>query len=192
MTDRAWRLLGLWCAGLLLGLTPAVRQPNRAGTPPDSVPARFGWGRAATSANLAAFDGAIRPNGRGLPTGSSTATAGRRLYAARCAACHGGQGEGGPGGALRPPEGAARRDKTIGTYWPYATTMFDYIRRAMPQNAPGTLTDSEVYALTAYLLHLNKLVDSSAVLDARTLPKIDMPARRRFVPDDRRGGPEIR
>ncbi len=85
-----------------------------------------------------------------------------------------------------------RPDKTIGTYWPYATTVFDYIRRAMPFNEPGSLTDEEVYHLTAYLLHANGIIDEKATITAQTLPKVVMPAQKLFIPDDRRGGPEIR
>lgn len=83
-------------------------------------------------------------------------------------------------------------ERTIGNYWPYATTLYDYIRRAMPQGAPGTLSSEDVYSLTAYLLFLNRVVPEDTVMDAQTLPKIVMPARDRFVPDDRRGGPEVR
>ena len=106
--------------------------------------------------------------------------------AARCAHCHGENGRGGP---ADPLTGEATSG---GAYWPYATTLFDYTRRAMPLERPGSLTDDEVYALTAYLLHLNGLWSEDRALDRTSLPRIVMPARDRFVPDDRRGGAEIR
>jgi cytochrome c len=88
--------------------------------------------------------------------------------------------------------GDTGKAKTIGNYWPYATTLFDYIRRAMPYNAPGSLSANEVYGLTAYLLNANKIIDSGSVMNTATLPRIIMPARKYFIPDDRRGGPEVR
>ncbi|MEZ0611403.1 c-type cytochrome [Fibrella sp. WM1] len=159
----------------------------------DSLPARFGFGKPASSTHIAQLSTAIRPDGQGLPAGSGTATTGATLFAAKCAACHGPGGVGGPNGSLVTTNSTAgkRPEKTIGNYWPYATTVFDYIRRAMPFNQPGSLTDKEVYALTAYLLHANGLIDEKTELNARTLPTVTMPAQPRFVPDDRRGGPEI-
>ena len=114
-------------------------------------------------------------------------------YAARCAACHGKTGKEGPNDALvgRLPGDAfpfasdPRAPKTIGSYWPYATTVFDYIRRAMPPDKPGSLRDDEVYGLTAYLLSLNELIPADAVIDAASLPKVKMPAHDHFVPDTR-------
>jgi cytochrome c len=88
--------------------------------------------------------------------------------------------------------GDTTKAKTIGNYWPYATTLFDYVRRAMPYNAPGSLTANEVYDLTAFLLYANKIIDSAKLVDARSLPAIVMPARQFFVTDDRKGGPEVR
>ena len=168
-------------------------------TLPQALPDRFGFGKPATAAQVAAQDIDVRPDGAGLPAGSGTAATGALLFATTCAACHGAGGTGGPNGALivtsapsgKQPEkpNAAR---VIGNYWPYATTVFDYIRRAMPFNAPGSLTNNEVYALTAYLLTANKLLDEQAVLNAQTLPKVIMPAQKLFVPDDRKGGPEVR
>ncbi|HEX8528973.1 MAG TPA: cytochrome c [Cytophagales bacterium] len=154
-------------------------------------PLRFGLGRPATAAEIGRLDLDVRPDGTGLPAGSGTVPAGKAVYAARCAACHGTTGVEGPHNRLVARADQAK-EKTIGNYWPYATTLFDYIRRAMPYNAPGSLTDEEVYAVTAFLLRANGLIDSTAVLDARTLPVVAMPARSRFVPDDRRGGPEVR
>jgi cytochrome c len=154
-------------------------------------PIRFEIGRPATAAEISWLDHDVRPDGTGLPAGSGTVAAGKAVYAAKCAACHGTTGVEGPHNRL-VAQADNKREKTIGNYWPYATTLFDYIRRAMPYNAPGSLTDEEVYAVTAFLLRANGLIDSAAVLDARTLPAVAMPARPRFVPDDRRGGPEVR
>jgi cytochrome c len=160
-------------------------------------PARFGIGRAATPAEIAAWDIDVRPDGAGRPPGSATSADGAPIYAARCASCHGKTGKEGPNDRLvgRLPNDAfpfgrdASAQHTIGNYWPYATTVFDYIRRAMPSDAPGSLKDSEVYALTAYLLYLNDLIPADAIIDRTSLPKVKMPARDRFVPDPR-GGPK--
>ncbi|CCH00000.1 cytochrome c, class I [Fibrella aestuarina BUZ 2] len=158
-----------------------------------NVPDRFGFGKPASPAQIARLDIDVRPDGVGLPAGSGTSAQGAVLFAAKCAACHGPGGVGGPNGSLVTTNSTAgkRPEKTIGNYWPYATTVFDYIRRAMPFNQPGSLTDKEVYALTAYLLHANGLIDEKTELDARLLPTVKMPAQPRFVPDDRRGGPDI-
>lgn len=194
MTNSVWLsatlTLGLWCWTTPL---PQPGQPVQVRSVPDSLPTRFGFGKPASSTHIAQLSTAIRPDGQGLPAGSGTATTGATLFAAKCAACHGSGGTGGTGGALvdTPPAPGKRASKTIGTYWPYATTVFDYIRRAMPFNQPGSLTDKEVYALTAYLLHANGLLDEKTELNARTLPAVRMPAQPRFVPDDRQGGPDI-
>ena len=161
-------------------------------------PATFGIGRPATPAEIAALDIDVRPDGAGLPPGHGTSAEGEKTYAARCAACHGKTGKEGPSDVLvgREPRDAMAfaRDpqarRTIGNYWPYATTVFDYIRRAMPPTAPGSLSDHEVYALTAHLLALNELIPTDAVVDAASLPKVKMPARDHFVPDPR-GGPKV-
>lgn len=207
-------------ATLLIGLcswvTPLHRpisSVERATIQPDSLPGgwprRFGFGKAAPPEQIARLDQDVRPDGLGLPAGSGTATEGAVLFAAKCAACHGVGGIGGPNGSLvvTTPQPGKRTEKVIGNYWPYATTVFDYIRRAMPFNDPGSLTDEEVYALTAYLLTANKLLDEKAVglnrsgepaappslrLDAKNLPTVVMPAQKLFVPDDRTGGPTIR
>jgi mono/diheme cytochrome c family protein len=160
-------------------------------------PARLGIGRPATPEEIAARDVDVRPDGAGLPPGRGTAADGAPIYAARCAACHGRTGREGPNDRLvgRVPNDAFpfARDpsipRTIGNYWPYATTVFDYIRRAMPPDAPGSLNADEIYGLVAYLLNLNELIAADAVMDATTLPKVVMPARDRFVPDPR-GGPQ--
>jgi cytochrome c len=132
------------------------------------------------------------PHGAGLPAGMGSARRGRTVYELKCASCHGKNGSEGPFVPLVGVMGDTGRAKTIGNYWPYSTTIFDYIRRAMPYNKPGSLTNDEVYALTAFLLYKNRVIDSAFVVTAITLPKITMPARKFFVGDDRRGGPEVR
>jgi mono/diheme cytochrome c family protein len=178
------------CASLMLLSIAAVGGQQKAPTPP---PSSFGIGRLATPEEIAARDIDIGPDGAGLPPGRGTAAEGAAIYAARCASCHGKTGTEGPndilvgrvngGGFPFSREPAIPR--TIGNYWPYATTVFDYIRRAMPPNAPGSLTDNEVYALVAHLLAWNGLATADAVIDAQSLPKVRMPARDRFVPDAR-------
>jgi mono/diheme cytochrome c family protein len=159
-------------------------------------PARFDFGRVATDQEIAAIDIDIRPDGKGLPVGEGNPTIGRKIYIAKCSACHGATGIEGPNDRLvigvDTSSAQRRRVKAIGNYWPYATTVFDYVRRAMPFNEPGSLTDEEVYSLTAYLLHANGLIDSNKVLDAKTLPEVHMPAKKYFVPDDREDGAVIR
>jgi len=160
----------------------------------------LGAGRTASPTEIAAVDHDVRPDGRGLPPGGATAADGQPVYEMRCAGCHGKSGTEGPADRLagRQPADAfpfaeqPRERRTVGSYWPYATTLFDYIRRAMPPDTAGSLDDHEVYALTAYVLSLNGIVNRDERLDATTLPAVEMPARRRFVPDDRRGGPEVR
>jgi cytochrome c len=176
------------------------KDPGRAAS--ERLPARFEFGRQATQAEIGAWDIDVMPDGRGLPPGRGTVAEGAALYAAQCAACHGPDGKGGQYDTLvgrEPAEGfpfgkdtALLGKRTIGNYWPYATTLYDYISRAMPQAVPGSLAPDEVYSLVAYLLFLNGIVPKDAVMTAETLPKVEMPARRRFVQDNRRGGAEIR
>jgi S-disulfanyl-L-cysteine oxidoreductase SoxD len=155
-------------------------------------PATFGFGRTATQKEIDAWDISIRPDGKGLPAGSGNAATGSAIYQVKCAACHGKTGMEGPYARLVAPMDDTTKTKAIGNYWPYATTLFDYTRRAMPYNAPGSLSADEVYSITAFLLHVNKIIDSNTVITAESLPKVIMPARTLFVPDDRKGGPEIR
>lgn len=166
---------------------------------PVKWPASFGFGQLAKPQEIAVLDIDVRPDGQGLPPGLGTVVAGKTIYASKCAACHGKTGIEGPNNRLVEPvlENKASgtgtgKEKTIGNYWPYATTLFDYIRRAMPFNAPGSLTNEEVYALTAFLLHANKIISAETIINAQTLPNIIMPAQKHFVIDDRRGGPEVR
>ena len=162
---------------------------------PDDHPERFGFGREASAAEIEAWDIDVMPDGAGLPPGEGSVEDGKAIYQQKCMVCHGASGKEGPNDQLagRLPgdvftmheDITTRRFKAVGSYWPYSTTLFDYIRRAMPQPAPGSLTDEEVYALTAYILHLNDLVGADEVMNAVTLPAVNMPARNLFVPDDR-------
>ncbi|MBT4159980.1 MAG: cytochrome c [Gammaproteobacteria bacterium] len=152
---------------------------------------RYDLGHEATSEDIANIDIDVMPDGRGLPPGEGTVTNGEAVYQQQCAACHGVSGEGGPNDALvSTPANAGK--KTIGSHWPYATTVFDYIRRSMPYDRPGSLSDNDVYALTSYLLYRNQLIARDVTLDADSLHRIEMPARALFVPDDRKGGMPIK
>src|SRR5262249_28535373 len=137
-----------------------------------------------TPAEIAPWNITVMPDGTGLPGGSGTAAQGAAIYAQKCAACHGENGRGGGPSALLiggPPRGSLDGGKTIPNFWPYATTLFDFIRRAMPYQAPGSLTAQEVYALTAYLLAGNRLIGETDVIDAQTLPKVKMPNADNFI-----------
>lgn len=160
----------------------------------EQPPERFGFGASADSSRIVAWDVDVRPDGAGLPPGRGTVEEGARVYQQHCAACHGPTGTEGRGGRLvgREPWEDFPASRTVGNYWPYATTLYDYIVRAMPLTAPGTLTADQTYAVIAYLLHLNEIVPADAVMDATTLAAVQMPARNRFVPDDRTGGPVVR
>lgn len=169
--------------------------------PTPTLPRRFGGiGRPASNAEVQAWDSDVNPEGVGLPAGSGTHARGATVYAQQCAVCHGVKGEGiapNPGLVGPEPRDFSFADnpshaRTIGNYWPYATTLWDYINRAMPFNAPGTLSADDVYALTAFLLVENGIVERSAVMNRRTLPQVRMPARDRFVRDDRSGGSSFR
>ena len=140
-------------------------------------------GKPLTPAEIAAWDINILPDGSGLPPGGGTPAEGARVYAAKCAMCHGESGKGGPNAKLigREPIKDMESEKTIANFWPYATTLFDYIRRAMPWRQPRSLTNDEVYALTAYILSLNKLIGESDAMNAQTLPKVRMPNRDGFI-----------
>ena len=141
-------------------------------------------GMPATHGELAAWDIHILPDGTGLPKGSGTSAQGAAIYAQKCAHCHGEQAKGGVNAALvgAPPIKSIDSPKTIANFWPYSTTIFDFIRRAMPWQQPRSLTDDEVYALTAYILAQNKLIGDKDVMNAQTLPKVRMPNRDNFIP----------
>jgi cytochrome c len=153
-----------------------------------SAQSPYGIGRTASPAEIAGWNIDIGPDGRGLPSGSGSADHGREVYQTQCAACHGDQGQGGVGDRLVGGQGTLATSKpirTVGSYWPYAPPLFDYIHRAMPQNAPGSLSNEDVYAVSAYILHLNGLLPADAVLDAKAMTAIQMPNRKMFVDDAR-------
>ncbi len=157
-------------AATLLATAYAQEGPNLGETPSAEL--------------IAAWDISVAPDGAGLPAGSGTAIAGAPVYGLKCLVCHGQEGEGllndrlvGGHGTIGGPAAT----KTVGSYWPYATTIFDYIRRAMPYLTPQTLTDDEAYALTAYLLYLNGIIEDDEVMNAETLPEVEMPNRENFV-----------
>ena len=128
----------------------------------------------------------VFPDGAGLPSGSGSVEEGATLYAARCASCHGAKGEGVLADRLVGGRGTlddASPVRTVGSFWPYATTLFDYVRRSMPYEAPKSLTGDEVYAVTAYLLFLNQIIDEDTVMDSASLPGVEMPNRYGFSSD---------
>jgi S-disulfanyl-L-cysteine oxidoreductase SoxD len=146
----------------------------------------FDFGRPASSNEIKLWDIDVRPDGKGLPDGSGTVAHGKEVFAENCAACHGENGEGGIKDRLVGGQGTLVSDKpikTVGSFWPYATTFFDYIHRAMPYQAPGSLSVDDFYALTAYILSLNGILPPDGKLDKETLPKVKMPNRDGFIPD---------
>jgi cytochrome c len=153
--------------------------------------ARYGFGATASRAELDRFVAAM-PDGRGLPSGSGSVEQGKAVYERQCASCHGTNLEGGIGDRLIGGRGSLVNNdptkapvKTVESYWPYATTIFDYVKRAMPFNAPGSLSNDDVYAVTAYILSEAKIVASGTVLDAKSLAEVKMPNRDGFIPDPR-------
>jgi cytochrome c len=190
-----YRVLGLVVAAAAIAALGCKVEP-RNDYLGDKNPRAFGLGHAVDSQRLAAEDIDVSPDGTGLPPGSGTATAGAAVYASACASCHGAKGEG-MGAEYPQLLGGPKGDvdfstdyhipRTIGNYWPYATSLFDYIRRAMPLTAPRTLTADQTYAVTAYLLSRDGVIPANMVLDAKTLPTVKMPALSRFVRDNRAG-----
>jgi len=156
----------------------------------------LGIGRVATPDEIRKIDIDVMPDGRGLPDGKGTVAEGAKIYAAKCQSCHGANGIGGSAERLVDRESGKNWDfatnaklvKTVGNYWPYATTLYDYTNRAMPFMQPGTLTPDETYSLVAYILALNKIVPEDAEMNRTTLPAVKMPSRDRFVIDNRKGG----
>jgi cytochrome c len=148
----------------------------------------YGVGRPPTAEEVQAWDLTIPPDGQGLPPGSGGAALGKPIYVERCASCHGETGEGPKYERLVGGYGTLATDKpirSIGRFWQYATTLWSYIRRAQPFDEPGSLTADQVYAVTAYLLHLNGIIGEQEVMDAKSLPLVQMPNRDGFVPDPR-------
>jgi S-disulfanyl-L-cysteine oxidoreductase SoxD len=141
-------------------------------------------GQPATAAQIVGWDISVGPDGIGLPPGSGTPAVGAVVYEQKCQACHGAKGAGQPNDRLVGGQGTLASKtpvRTIGSYWPHATTVFDYVRRAMPYIQPQSLTDDEVYAVTAYLLNLNGIIGDAEEMNARTLPKVRMPNRDNFI-----------
>ena len=154
---------------------------------------KYGVRQPATAEQIRNLGASIAPDGSGLPEGSGTVAAGRDVFAAWCSSCHGDKGDGGVGPPLVGGQctlGTAKPLKTVGSYWPYATTVWDYINRAMPFNQPGLLKPSEVYAVVAYILNLNGIIGETQVMDAKSLPKVKMPNRDGFVQDPRPDVPQ--
>ena len=148
----------------------------------------YGIGRPATSAEIGGWNIDIDRYGNNLPPGSGSVSHGHEVFDQQCATCHGANGEGGVGDRLVGGQGTlatAKPIRTVGSFWPYAPTLFDYIRRAMPQNAPQSLSNDDVYAVSAYILNLNGLLPADAPLDAKALSAIKMPNRDKFVGDPR-------
>ena len=140
-------------------------------------------GKPISEADISGWDINVLPDGTGLPPGSGTPAEGARIYAAKCAGCHGQEGKGGSNAKLvgGEPVKSIDADKTIANFWPYSTTVFDYIRRTMPFRQPRSLSNDEVYALTAYILSLNRIIGSNDTMNAQTLPKVRMPNRDGFI-----------
>jgi len=191
---RRHRKLGVIGVGMIAIIIAISYSAAFAQSKPQQRP--LGIGRAATADEIKKIDIDVMPDGRGLPDGKGTAAEGAKVYAAKCASCHGATGQGGSADRLVDRESGKNWDfatnpklvKTVGNYWPYATTLYDYTQRAMPFMQPGTLTPDETYSLVAYILALNKIVPEDAVMSRTTLPAVKMPSRDRFVPDNRKGG----
>lgn len=195
MSARRTRIAGA-LALVAIGALAACRLDARDDAVGEKNPTRFGLGHTPTAAEIAAVDLDVSPNGAGLPAGSGTPEDGAKIFASTCSVCHGANGEGRPPAypqLLGGPKGNidfssdARIPRTIGNYWPYATTVFGYIRRAMPLTAPGSLAPDQIYAVTAYLLNREGIIPAGTRLDAKSLAAIQMPARAHFVRDDRTG-----
>jgi S-disulfanyl-L-cysteine oxidoreductase SoxD len=178
--SRIFPTLGVGVFGLALCLAASAASADGPGL-----------GKPLTEADIAAWDISIEPNGRGLPPGAGTPAQGAHIYVEKCAACHGPEGKAGVTGVTAAPlpplvggdpiTDISAATKRIANFWPYPTTVFDYIRRAMPWQQPSTLTNDEVYALTAYILALNKLIGDNDTMNAETLPKVKMPNRDGFI-----------
>ena len=169
----------VWLAACIGAVVAAV-------TAPASVLAQQGpgLGQPISPADIAPWDINVQPDGQGLPPGSGKAKAGEAIYVEKCQSCHGADGAGQPADRLVGGQGTLDKldqVRTVGSYWPYATTIFDYVRRAMPFNTPETLTNDDAYALTAYLLYKNGIIKQNTEINARTLPRVRMPNRDGFI-----------
>lgn len=199
---RPGALLGVAALGAMLAAAACAGRDDRSARASAMPPSEsLGLGRPASAEQIAAVDLDVNPAGVGLPPGQGTAVTGTTVYLTRCASCHGMKGEGVPPspplvgrvpGDGFPFGADARAVRTVGNYWPYATTLYDYIRRAMPIDSPGSLEPNEIYGVVAFILAENGIIRRDEMMDAATLPKVTMPARDRFVVDDRRGGREVR
>src|SRR3984893_18733852 len=174
MFTRSGAIMAVWPAFGLVARSASSAGPN--------------LGRPIDAAEIAAWDISIQPDGTGLPPGGGKAADGARIYADKCAQCHGPDGKGGVAGVFTVPliggdpiTDISAATKRIANFWPYSTTLFDYTRRAMPWQQPMTLTNDEVYCLTAYILGLNKLIGENDTINAQTLPKVRMPNRDGFL-----------
>ena len=169
----------MWMRSFLLTATAAVAVAQSP---------KYGVGKAAPPEVLKNWDISVLPDGTGLPAGSGTAKQGADIFASKCAKCHGQNGQGADEGPLAGGKGSLATPKplkTVGSYWPYATTVFDYVNRAMPFKDPGSLTSDQVYAVVAHVLRLNGIAGENDVMDAKSLPKVMMPNRDGFIRDPR-------
>lgn len=174
---------------IALSTVPGLAQQNVSAQEGEN---RFGFGEEASQELIDEWAIAIPPDGEHLPPGGATAEQGEEVYNQQCASCHGEdlQGIEATGGAAliggrETLSSGTSAEKTVESYWPYATTVFDYVRRAMPFTSPGSLTDEEVYAVTAYILHRGDIISRDERMDAESLPKVEMPNKDGFVPDPR-------
>jgi len=153
-----------------------------------AVAQTYGVGRKPSEEDIRALGVTVGPDGTGLPEGSGTAADGKAVFAQKCARCHGEKAQGDIGPVLVGGRGTlatAKPVKTVGSFWSHSTSVWNYVKRAMPFDQAGSLTHKEVYAVVAYILHLNGIVGEREVMDAKTLPKIKMPNRDGFIPDPR-------
>jgi mono/diheme cytochrome c family protein len=174
---KLWRGASILAVVVATGATPVAAQ----------LPT-YGVGRPPTPEEVRAWELTIPPDGQGLPQGNGSVALGQTVFAGRCAACHGETGEDATYSRLVGGQGTLASGKpiqTVGSFWQYATTLWSYIRRAQPFDHPGSLTADQVYAVTAYLLHRNGIIGAQEVMDAKTLPRVQMPNRDGFTPDPR-------
>jgi S-disulfanyl-L-cysteine oxidoreductase SoxD len=193
MSSTPKRMARIAVAAALAALVPFTVSGQQAGYPGG---AQYPFGTPATKAEIEAWDKDVRPDGMGLPAGSGTYKAGAQLYGEQCASCHGDKLQGirdpnlpqGGGPALISGRGTLNTPNfkiTVESYWPYATTLYDYVLRAMPYTAPGSLKPDEVYSLVAFILGESNIIDKKTAMDAKSLAKVRMPNRDNFFPDNR-------